>query len=261
MSITNQNLVFKAVWLHTRRLCNPGSEQANLPNDDELENSPLYRCADRRPILFSYCSDVQKKRLYTEDPVALPSQSFDSFPSQRATRSLSCNNVDELIELMECLLSFHAFYKYNDCMLGESMLAQAKHRILDMLAHMSGMVNRGEGTMNWCISKFHDLTHMATDMKCFGATVNYDASKGESGLKTWTKLPARTSQASRGGDQFLRQLATRLQQQTLLERADGAFQPNIQSTYNCNTSLEYPKYHINRNASAYWEPHKKISQR
>jgi hypothetical protein len=41
--------------------------------------------------------------------------------------------------------------------------------------------------------KLHELLHIASDIAMFGCPQNYDAGPGESSLKTWAKLPARTA--------------------------------------------------------------------
>ena len=68
-----------------------------------------------------------------------------------------------------------------------------------MLAMVRFFMPRTKGN-GWRLQKFHDLLHLAEDTKRFGPAPNYDAGPHESGLRTWAKLPALTSQKIGGAE-------------------------------------------------------------
>ena len=118
-------------------------------------------------------------------------------------------SMQDFTQLAEALLSFHAWYK-----LGTSTLVNGKFdpsfigaSVAKMLAMLRWYCPRKKGN-GWGIQKYHDLLHMAIDMQRFGPPRNFDAGPMESGLRTWAKLPAQTSQ-TRGYTIFAQQVAAR----------------------------------------------------
>ena len=131
----------------------------------------------------------------------------------QAKYSLDCS-IDELSSLLELMLAFHAAYKYGvdfDCKRFQQQTRQ-------MMLWIKQWVRRDPGTKNWSISKFHELLHIAIDIRNIGAPSNVDAGKGESGLRYWAKLPAKTVR-SRGDDHFLKDMSYRLYETRLLQLA------------------------------------------
>ncbi len=51
-------------------------------------------------------------------------------------------------------MAFHAFYKYGSFIFGVTGIVSVDEKIRGMLSKVQAKVNRGEGTLNWCISKF-----------------------------------------------------------------------------------------------------------
>jgi hypothetical protein len=162
-----------------------------------------------------------------------------------ANHSIDVESVDQIIELMQLLLFFHAFYKYGASLFGEAGIKKVDQRIREMLLKLQSQVNRGEGTLGWCISKFHDILHMALDMMLlFGASENCDTSKGEHGLKIWAKLPSRTTQLSHGAEVFITNLASRLYEQMLINKAYSILVPTRRPKKKPRNKLELPNFAI-----------------
>jgi hypothetical protein len=85
---------------------------------------------------------------------------------------------------------------------------------------------------------------MAMDMQLFGCSENIDTSKGEHGLKIWAKLPSRTTQTSHGANKFIEQLANRLYEQTLLDKAYSVLVPHHKKQSKGRALLELPTFAI-----------------
>jgi hypothetical protein len=113
-----------------------------------------------------------------------------------------------------------------------------------MLSKLQAQFNRGEGTLGWCISKFHDILHMALDMLLFGASENCDTSKGEHGLKIWAKPPSRTTQLSHGAEVFITHLASRLYKQMLINKAHSVLVPTRRKEKKPRNMLKLPTFAI-----------------
>jgi len=128
---------------------------------------------------------------------------------------------ESLIELLERILAFHAFYKrgnpyvwdrteYDRSPIEEQRVKERYVRI-QIRELMSMIVNRlprscGNG---WNLQKLHDLLHVAAEMTEFGSPANWDTGPCEAALKTWAKKPAKTSQKW-GHNIFNEQVAKRL---------------------------------------------------
>jgi hypothetical protein len=113
--------------------------------------------------------------------------------------------MDELLILCDMLLCFHATYKYGR----HDVMTNFERNTRIMMDGIRSCVNRGKDSMNWRISKFHELLHMSYDMRNHGGTSNIDAGKGEHGLKQWAKLPSKTVR-TRSPDIYYQDMATRI---------------------------------------------------
>jgi hypothetical protein len=240
------------VWKSTRALIRDTSlrtDQVAIPNTDDVSISVEWRhCADRRAMLHSNPTDHPNDQFYATNPVESNTDGVDQplgvIPV--AECSIDCVTVDELIEIIHLLLAFHAFYKYGAPLFGEAGILEVDKRIRHMLAKLQARVNRGEGTLGWCISKFHNILHMSVDMQSFGLSENCDTSKGEHGLKIWAKLPSRTTQVSHGANKFIEQLASRLYEQMLISKAHTVLVPSKIKTPKKRSMLELPTFGIRR---------------
>lgn len=122
-----------------------------------------------------------------------------------------CSYFD-FVTLAEALLCFHAWYKL-DAAAWFSRGGTGRYlEIQDSTRRLLGLVKlympRKSGNQ-WKIQKFHDILHLADDIRRFGSPKNFDAGVLESSLRYWAKFPALTSQ-NRGSNEFLKQVANRL---------------------------------------------------
>jgi hypothetical protein len=221
----------------------------SIPNSNDLDVAKeRRRCVDRRDHLHSNPTDHPEDQFYASNPVHSNTKGVDQFLEvlPPAKHSIDVELVDQLIELIQLLLSFHAFYKYGAALFGKTGIKDVDARIREMLAKLQSQVNRGEGTLGWCISKFHDILHMALDMLLFGASENCDTSKGEHGLKIWAKLPSRTTQLSHGAQLFITQLASQLYEQMLINKAFSVLVPMRKKEKKTRNMLELPNFAIRR---------------
>jgi hypothetical protein len=231
MGIHHSSKAHSIVWKITRTLIRDPTfrtEQAAIPNSEDTDFAEKWRrCADRRNHLQSNPTDHPDDKFYGSNPVESNTKGLDQLLEilPVANHSIDVESVDQIIELMQLLLSFHVFYKYGASLFGEAGIKKVDQRIREMLSKLQSQVNRGEGTLGWCISKFHDILHMALDMLLFGASENCDTSKGEHGLKIWAKLPSRTTQLSHGAEVFITNLASRLYEQMLITKAYSVLVP------------------------------------
>ena len=121
----------------------------------------------------------------------------------------------QLMTLMESMLSFHACYKYHPDPANEPTFFP---NVRIMLGMLKKYVDRGDGTKQWRISKFHKLLHISRNATHFRSPRNYDAAKTEKGLREWVKRPS-VSVARRGGDNYNNRVAVRLAELTALQKA------------------------------------------
>ena len=134
---------------------------------------------------------------------------------EEASRRCSYN---DFIHLAESLLSFHAWYKISNAQTGGATdIEKIDKSVRRMLAMVKVYVPRKKG-MHWCIQKFHDMLHLAEDIRRFGSPKNYDAGPLESSLRFWAKHFAQTAQ-KRGYNIFVKQVASRIYEQQCLLRA------------------------------------------
>jgi hypothetical protein len=101
------------------------------------------------------------------------------------------------------------------------------HNVRLMMSTIKGIIKRGNDTKNWSISKFHELLHMAVDMKNFGSLANIDAGKGEHGLKSWAKLPSKTVR-KREANLYYMDMAQRIYENRILSLAASTLLPVVE---------------------------------
>ena len=188
------------VWNITRSLLknqNQLSGQISLPNSDDQDVPLEWRhCADRRTVLDSSITSHPEAQFYARNPVEGNTPDNGHAELETPPFSVTCENVDDLIEIIQLFLAFHAFYKYGAPLFGMNGLETIDAKVRQMMEKIRTRLVRGDGKLGWCISKFHDILHMSMDMQLFGCSENSDTSKGEHGLKLWAKLPSRTAQTS-----------------------------------------------------------------
>lgn len=170
-------------------------------------------------------------------PLYCEGQSDRALPeltTEEARYSIDCT-LDELKNLLEMILSFHAAYKYGN----RDDKGNFDSNVRLMMSLIKRRIHRGRDTKNWSISKFHDLLHMGVDSMNFGSHANLDAGKGEHGLKKWAKLPSKTVR-TRHANLYYQDMATRIYENRLIELATATLVPRTQLTPDTNTGDENP---------------------
>ena len=157
--------------------------------------------------------------LYVNGDTASTESRISGWISKEAECSVDCTS-EQLQSLLEMVISFHASYKY--ALPSERENFDRNVRI--MMSKIKSQVHQGKDTKNWAISKFHDLLHMIADSQNFGSHANVDAGKGEKGLKKWAKRPAKTVR-TRDANHYYKDLATRIQEDRLIELATATMVP------------------------------------
>ena len=116
-------------------------------------------------------------------------------------------------------LAFHSFVHYFEEIRAEQ---QTDGRFIHdcvkaYLKIYTDAVYRGDDTVDCETPKIHAHLHLAGDIMDFGHPMNWDAGKGERGLKDWAKVVSSTAQKQNLSD-FTYQTAMRIADCALLSR-------------------------------------------
>ena len=95
----------------------------------------------------------------------------------------------------------------------------ATRRMIEMFVQF---VYRGHTTNDTRTCKCHSQLHSTHTYQEYGDPRQYNAGKGDRGLKDWAKFPAKTAQ-KKDGAIFLRQTTSRIQDVMLLDRSNRVF--------------------------------------
>ena len=175
----------------------------------------------------------------------------------KKTIPLICTS-HQLVDLLEQLLLFHAWYKYGlyhgrDAR-SQRSASQAVRRLLAKIkAYMPRQIGYG-----WKLQKFHELLHLLRDIVEWGSADNYDASHGERGLRTWAKAPASTSQ--KRGKTFMGQVVSRVHERSCFTKAQHVMTSEIVKNPHAQTpdklglvgNRKYIMRHSRHGAYAIW---------
>jgi hypothetical protein len=162
----------------------------------------------------------------------------------------NCHNSDDssnldvrctrtkFIELCEMMLCFHAYYKKGDYWkcgdkVGADIFDEA---IRKMMRHLLSTLERGEGTYNWNIQKFHEILHLVFQVEEFGNISNTDAGFGERGLKIWAKRHGRRARKA-SDDIFVESTAKMVLELTLITQAHQSMNPHLYSSPVANSQI------------------------
>ena len=129
--------------------------------------------------------------------------------------------VKEYIEFIELALCLHAYLHYSKDILFEK---RCQPEIFDrgvrqFLRLFNAYVFRGDDSIDTDTCKIHCHLHILENILNYGDPMQYDAAKGERGLKDWAKHISQTAQKC-GIDIFLFQTIHRVSTYQLLQRAE-----------------------------------------
>jgi hypothetical protein len=187
-----------------------------LPQESFLDRHVV--AGDSSHLYFLEDTELDHSRIVSEPRIMEAGCSVDSTSDQ-----LQC--------LLEMVLAFHASYKYGI----PSQRGNFDRNVRLMMLKIKARIHRGKDTKNWLISKFHELLHMIVDAQNFGSHANFDAGKGEKGLKKWAKLPSKTVR-TRDANHYYQDLATRIYENRLIELATGTMVPRKGPTVEPDTT-------------------------
>jgi hypothetical protein len=120
-------------------------------------------------------------------------------------------------DLLMQALCFHSFVHYFEEIPIE---LRANHEFIDssvrgFINKFSSTIYRGDDSVDCDTCKIHSHLHLATDIQEYGHPMNWEAGKGERGLKTWAKMASATAQKV-GLSVFMCQTAQRVADAALL---------------------------------------------
>ena len=153
-----------------------------------------------------------------------------------ATSSI-LSDVDGFRYLIEKMLSFHSMIHYFDTIpsLKRKDTKTIHKRIQELINLYKQIVYRGDDSVDCDTCKMHSHLHLADDIEYFGDPMNWEASKGERGLKFWAKLMSYTAQ-KQNMTKFLAQTTARVADSLLLSKCLQQLQ-NQESTNSANHSV------------------------
>jgi hypothetical protein len=133
---------------------------------------------------------------------------------------LQCS-YQQFLDLLQELLSFHAWYRYGDPPFNHNPEQERIDYIQLLIRQMIGRIitycprNLGYG---WDLQKLHDHLHLVIHLLFFHHAMNWDAGCGKRLLKPFFKDTAITCQ-QQNTDVFVTQLAARAQEKLVLAKA------------------------------------------
>ena len=133
-------------------------------------------------------------------------------------------------QLVETLLQWERWLKSDSMEKKHVREAEQKHRYILYL--LKKVAKRASG-MQFKITKFHGVVHMADDILNFGVPMEFDSGSNESGHKA-TKIAARLTQKNE--ETFDRQTAIRLEEVHLLDMATLEMEEKPIANYGNHTS-------------------------
>jgi len=189
-----------------------------LSNEDSL-------LADR---LFKLLRKDSKKRARQEK---LPAQSpvpkqyirkhkWDRSKSHVAgSTSAILTDLDGFRKVLMNALAFHSFVHYFEEIPWKKRVdgPYLHECVADFIKMYSTVVYRGDDGVDCETPKIHAHLHLAGDIIDFGHPMNWDAGKGERGLKDWAKMVSSTAQ-QQSLSEFTYQTASRISEYALLSR-------------------------------------------
>jgi hypothetical protein len=136
-----------------------------------------------------------------------------------STSAVLCD-VKPYITFIELALCLHAYLHYSkDLPLETRCKPEVFDRgIREFLRLFNEYVYRGDDSVDTDTCKIHCHLHIMQNILMFGDPMQYDAAKGERGLKDWAKLISQTAQKC-GIDIFLFQTIHRVATHQLMQRA------------------------------------------
>ena len=154
--------------------------------------------------------------------------------------------LPEFRKMLVKMLSFHSFIHYFEEVTPSDRtdIKKIQHSLEDLIGDYASCIYRGDDTVDCDTCKLHSHLHLAYDIQSYGHPMNWEAGKGERGLKTWAKMPANTAQKI-NITTFTHQTAMRTADVSLLRKAisDSANEPTPRVVMETNAKLrKFPHF-------------------
>ena len=96
-------------------------------------------------------------------------------------------------------LTFHSFIHYFEEVVEENRVNTVliESSVKKLVSEFSHIIYRGDDTVDCATCKIHSHLHLSADIENFGHPMNWEAGKGERGLKVWAKMASCTAQKVR----------------------------------------------------------------
>lgn len=175
---------------------------------------------DLEPFLLDYRKvDIQDTTdEFANDIHALDFTPIPEIPIEEGRERCSIKlTMGQFGSLIETLLTFQAFLKYGTSLLvDQSGIAEYKRALQLLRTGLVETIDRGEGTNNWNLQKFLEMSHFLLDIIDYGSAAGFSTNPFERALKEWAKRPAATAQ-KRGDEIFSGQVCARLHEFFLID--------------------------------------------
>jgi hypothetical protein len=141
----------------------------------------------------------------------------DSVNNTKHGRVIPKCSYEDFLQVLEMLLSFHAWYKSNTPIIWRHNSKNIlRNSIATMLNAIKKVLPRNSG-YGWRIQKFHEHLHLVEDIDMFGSPKNFDTGIWENRLIYVGKQHASSIQ-KRGPKVFTRQLGKRIHERQCAEK-------------------------------------------
>jgi hypothetical protein len=138
----------------------------------------------------------------------------------RGDTSAILTDVDGFRRVLEYALVFHSVVHelHNLDPSLQKDFSNLDSRLRELMSVIVSGIYRGDNSVDTNTGKIHSHLHLPETCRLFGAPMNFDAAKGERGLKQWAKHVSRTARKC-GDAMFITQTANRVSDNQLLSKA------------------------------------------
>ena len=188
------------------------SERATFPRSSFVNGiSSLAKISaeEQAGVVFTLCCMLQQKHVW------------DLFDDTLRSQNL---NVQDVLQLLECLLCFDAWTRQKTFWARDDVMAarRAEDAISTLLEMIVKRLPRATGH-GWKVPTLHSVRHLVREIGTHGAPCNFMAEVPEHNHVRFAKRPGRASQ--KNNMTFERQAATRISDSMMIARAHELYWP------------------------------------
>ena len=154
-----------------------------------------------------------------DDDVQLVALDAGDDDEEEVTYADSLCQPKNMLEMLELLLAFHAWYKRGHpfSLKNDNEKFEMQQAIRIMMQQIKKFAPRKDKN-GWRLQKFHDLLHLVRDIENYGSPNNIDAAPNENNLIDFAKRPGRRAHKKR--EVFVSQVSKRLRETDLIRKAN-----------------------------------------